>query len=285
MDTRKVIRNDALIHASKVTYTTARSKLKVVCYVLYSQKAAGGGAAMPCVIFLRGGNRELGALTQKMVTSKSILTLLASEHFFVVAPQYPGVDGGEGADGFGSPDDVDSVTSLINVIKHDDFRHLVDPASIGIVGVSRGGAMAYQVMRAVRAVQTESAEHADWLKAVVVLAGPVDQKAGWEKRPVMKKIAQELYGATEQGAVDRSVIKWYRELPTVPLLVIQGGRDEQVDAMGVLRFVRRLTKIGHPFQFSLHGTLGHHLLSSREVKKNTVDWLREHIYDKPGELS
>ena len=269
---RQILKDDrSSIHSSRITYQTSLSRLKVTCYAIYNQKCySRTREPLNCVIFLRGGNRDFSSLKPEMFTGKSLFTYLAHESFFVIAPQYPGVDGGEGTDGFGSSDDLDSITSLVNILKSREYKSIVNTTSIGIVGVSRGGMNAYQIMRM----------NPSWLKSVVVVAGPVDIKRGWKLRPEMKELARELYGATSEGARNRSATEWYREIPRIPLLVLHGGLDQRVDLQSVLVFVNKLSKSGYPFKLNVYGELDHFLLkpnSSFPIKEEIVNWLRLHL--------
>ena len=261
MQSREVFRDDT-INASKIVYKTSQSNLNVVCYAIYSKSSS---QKKRCVIYLRGGNKDFGSLTQDMFTKHSILVHLAIQGFFVIAPQYPGVDGGEGKDEFGGPIDIESITSLINVLQHKDFSSMVDSTNIGIVGFSRGGMAAYQIMRM----------NPPWLKAVIVVGGPVDLKREWKFRPAMREVAMELYGATLQGTRDRSVIKWYQELPKLPLLLLHGGSDERVDPQGTLRLAKQLTKIKYPFKLIMYDNAPHSVLVIAQTE--IVEWLWKNV--------
>lgn len=257
----EVIRDDAY-RASRIIYPTSRN-LRVTCYTIYKKETL---RKRRCIIYLRGGNRDFGANRPEDFTCRSYCVKFAKEGFFVIAPQYPGVDGGEGHDEFGGADDIDSIISLHNVLKN--FEDVVDVTNVGIIGLSRGGASAYQVMR----------QNPPWLKTVIVMGAPVDEQMQWKHRPRMKKVSQELYGATKDGAEARSVMKWYKELPTrISLLVLQGSEDINVHPIPVLRFARRLTEIRYPHKFIMYGNGRHNLFIDTDAFSECTNWFWRHL--------
>lgn len=53
----------------------------------------------PCIIYNRGGNRDFGSL--KVATGATLMGMLAAQGYVVIASQYRGNAGGEGAEEFG----------------------------------------------------------------------------------------------------------------------------------------------------------------------------------------
>jgi cephalosporin-C deacetylase-like acetyl esterase len=125
-----LVRFMASVDVYKITYMS--DGLKVKGYMDVPKKPG----KYPCIIFNRGGNRENSKLTDKGSTG-GFIAQLASYGYCVVASQYRGNDGGEGAEEFGGKD-INDVLNLIPLLNNIDKA---DTSRIGMWGTSRGGMM------------------------------------------------------------------------------------------------------------------------------------------------
>src|SRR5262245_51556756 len=94
--------------------------LSVVGFILKPPAPRGPS---PAVIVARGGNRDLGKIGAVMLLD---LNKLAAEGFVIVATQYRGADGGEGADEFGGADlaDLEGLIPLARAMPEVDAENL-----------------------------------------------------------------------------------------------------------------------------------------------------------------
>lgn len=91
----------------------------------------------PCVIYNRGGNRDLGML---MPASVNYLGgNLSRAGYIVIFSNYRGMDGGEGVEEFGGSE----VNDVLNLIPALALIEKADTSRIGMYGWSRGGMMTY----------------------------------------------------------------------------------------------------------------------------------------------
>ncbi len=96
-----------------------------------------GEGPFPAIIYNRGGNGDFGAIDDGLLLFW--VSRFVSWGYVVVASQYRGNAGGEGAEEFGGAD-VNDVLRLIDIL--DEEPH-VDSRNIGMYGHSRGGLMTY----------------------------------------------------------------------------------------------------------------------------------------------
>lgn len=87
----------------------------------------------PVIIFNRGGNKELGAVTIPTLTH--FLSKIAAKEFIVIGSQLRGSGRSEGKDEFGGKDIGDAL-KLFDIIENQENA---DSTRIGLLGISRGG--------------------------------------------------------------------------------------------------------------------------------------------------
>lgn len=165
-----------------------------------------------CVLFNRGGNRNTGMLDDS-VTSK----VCAACGRIVIASQYRGSQGSQGADRFGG-DDLNDVIKLIDLCEnHFSF---VDMDDFCAAGVSRGGMMTYMAAR-----------RDNRIKRIIAVSAVSDLFESYEARDDMKTVLLETIGCSPQDNPSeyekRSAIYWYDEIK-VPVLMIHCRQDKQV---------------------------------------------------------
>ena len=237
-------------------------KLKVVGYVVVPKRRKN----LPVIMHLRGGGRDFSMLTNKSLYLH--LVRFAAEGYVVVAPQYPGVEGGEGSDCFGSAADMASITVWKKII---DYIPQTDPERIGAKGYSRGGLMVYMLLREV-----------SWLRAGVIGGAPTDQIRLGSSRPGWRKYQVSLWGTAKEEMIRRSPLRWAADLPTnVPLLIVHGSSDWRVPAEHGLKMSHELYKRKLPHRFILFEGADHGLTNFRlRLHHETLEWLNHYVRDE-----
>jgi dipeptidyl aminopeptidase/acylaminoacyl peptidase len=212
----------------------------------------------PCLIFNRGGNRELGVLND--VAMVRLLGGPASWGYITLASQYRGNAGGEGQEEFGGRD-VDDVLNLIP-----SFATIAgaDTTRIGIFGWSRGGMETYLALaRTCR------------FKAGVIASGMADAFTTIRKRPQMANAYEQLapgYSDNKDSVLrSRSAVYWADRLcATTPLLLLTGSADWRVSPDEQLEMVHKLYEIRHPMRFELFEGGQHSLAEHYEEVNHTI---------------
>jgi dipeptidyl aminopeptidase/acylaminoacyl peptidase len=233
-------------------------------------KARKEGEKLPCVIVNRGGNRELGAITDEQAAA--MLGGIASWGYVVVASQYRGNAGGEGKEEFGGPD-VNDVLSLIPLL---ESLPEADATRIGMQGWSRGGMMTYLALT-----------RTDRIAAAIVGAGAADLGNSIKSRPEMEtEVYAQLipnYATDKEAALAaRSAVHWPEKLnKKTPILLLHGSADWRVDPTAALSMASKLYECRHPFRFVFFEGGDHGLSEHREeVRRLTRDWLDRYVRDK-----
>jgi len=248
-------------------------------------------APLPCVLRLRGGNRDFGAWTDERAGKR--LVPLAARGYIVVATQYrgngkhgrlkypgdsicPGCGealGGVGREEFGGAD-VNDILALIPLLEN---LPGADARRIGLFGWSRGGMMTYLALKA-----------SDRFAAAVVGAGVADAVAGFAQRPDMAThVYAELIPGWDdvtrrQAALEAcSAVLWADRLPAeTPILLLHGTGDWRVDPTQALDMAAALLAARRPFRLvMLEG--GDHGLTDYddEVQRQVYNWLDRYVRD------
>jgi len=120
---------------------------------------APGTRKWPAIIFNRGGNGELGRITDNgqpcrgMANTSCLdvvdLLLFAKAGFVVIASDYRYQGATVKRDEWGGVE-VDDVLNLVPALKSLDF---VDPGRLFMLGLSRGGTMAYLAIKRSSAIE------------------------------------------------------------------------------------------------------------------------------------
>jgi len=277
----------AEVEAERIVY--ASDGLEVEGYLVRPREA--GDAALPCVIYLRGGNRDFGALDD--LRAVGMLGRLAARGYVVAATQYRGNGqhgretypgericpecdqpiGGPGREEFGGAE-VHDVLALLPLLEDVEGA---DASRVGVFGWSRGGMMTYLTLKA-----------SDRFRAAIVGAGLADAVAGVEQRPGM---AAHVYAelvpgwedpAARQAALEaRSALYWPDELPdTTPILILHGTADWRVDPTQALAMGRALLDARKPYRLVMFEGGDHGLSEYREEVGDLVDrWLDRYVRD------
>ena len=171
----------------------------------------------PCIIYNRGGNRDMGSLL--VGTAVVYMGKIAAAGFVVIASNYRGNSNSEGKEEFGGSD-VNDVLNLIPALSQIEGA---DTSKIGMFGISRGGMMSYLATR-----------NNPQIKAVAVVGGMSNLFTMKRNRPDMES---HVYSAlipnyeddSENQLENRSAVFWADELPrSTKFLLLHGTHDEAV---------------------------------------------------------
>ena len=171
----------------------------------------------PCIIYNRGGNRDMGSLL--VGTAVVYMGKIAAAGFIVIASNYRGNSNSEGKEEFGGSD-VNDVLNLIPALSHVNGA---DTSRIGMFGISRGGMMTYMATK-----------NNPQIKAVAVVGGMSNLFTMKRNRPDMES---DVYSAlipnyendAENQLTKRSAVFWSHELPkSTKFLFLHGTKDQSV---------------------------------------------------------
>jgi len=232
---------------------------KVVAYAV-GPRAPG---KHPVLFHLRGGNGDFGRVSEWTLVRH--FAFYARAGYLVIAPQYRGVDGGEGKDEFGGGElaDVLALPAVARALPD------ADPDRLFLYGVSRGGMEAYMALRRGLAV-----------RAAVVHAGMADADQTIAGRPEMEDVFKQRvpdYAANKAAALRaRSAVRWAEEL-TTPILILQGTADWRVDPSHVLAVAARMVAAKREVSLILFAGDDHGLSKNRdEARRQTLRWYAAH---------
>jgi dipeptidyl aminopeptidase/acylaminoacyl peptidase len=239
--------------------------LKVKGYLVIP-KAKGN---YPCIIYNRGGNMSLGALSDFQLAL--ILGEVASWGYVVVGSQYRGNMGGEGREEFGGKD----VNDILNLIPFLAQVKQADTSRIGMYGWSRGGMMTYLTL-------TKTSK----IKAAVIGAGMADAFKQIAKRPQMDSVFALLAPGYLQNRdsvlKQHSAVYWADKISkTTPLLLMSGSSDWRVLPEEQFEMISKLYENKHPFRFIFFEGGQHSLVEyNEEVNRISKNFLDTYVRDK-----
>jgi len=223
----------------------------------------------PCIIYNRGGNRELGAL--KIADGAITLGQIAKEGYVVIASQYRGNGGSEGQEEFGGIE-VNDVTVLTEVLK--EIKE-ADTNNIGMYGWSRGGMMTYIALT-----------KTDKIKAAVVGGAKSDLTV--IDRPEMEsgvyaELIPNYQENKDEELIRRSAIFWVDKFPkNVPILLLHGNSDWRVKSTNSLRLAIEFEKYRIPYRLKIFEGGDHGINEFRqEVNQEVINWFDRYL--KNGE--
>jgi len=240
---------------------------------------AAGSRKWPAIIFNRGGNGDLGRITDNGqpcggMTNTSCLDvadlyLLAKAGFVIIASDYRYQGATVKRDEWGGVE-VDDVLNLVPALKSLDY---VDAERLYVLGLSRGGTETYLALKRNIAV-----------KAAAVIGGVTDVKAWVDARPEMNivngnefidgfaKIWPDYEHRAEEQYRARSAVYWADQI-NVPVLILHSRTDRMVPVTQALRMAEALQEKGKEYSLHVYERDGHPLPRNREDRDRLiVDW-------------
>lgn len=229
--------------------------LRVVAY-LYTPKEIKG-KRYPAIVFNRG-SYVVGDIGSALAP---LFHHLASEGFVVLAPLYRGSVGGEGRDEMGGED----LNDLMNVLPLLRALEFIDMENLFMYGESRGGMMTYQAIR-----------DGFPLRAAAVFGAFTDLEAMLNSDPRYQQMAHTIWPEFETKREEivkrRSAVLW-AERVNVPILIMHGGADSQIDPSQSLRMAQQLQQLGKTYELVIYGGDTHILSCNQgDRDKKTVAW-------------
>ncbi len=180
------------------------------------------------------------------------LVFYASWGYVVIASQYRGRGGSEGAEEWGAGD-VDDAMNALALLQTFEY---VDKERIGIIGGSRGGMMALQMLA-----------RTNVFKAAVTFGAPTEFTELAEDSYILqtaRRFLPEIANIREELA-KRSVTHYADALcKTTPLLVLHGSGDRRVEPEHAYKLGRALQKTLHPYKLTIYDNADHVLAGRRD---------------------
>lgn len=219
----------------------------------------------PVIIFNRGGNKSLGAVSLQMMTD--FLAKIAEKGYIIMGSQLRGSGQSEGKDEFGGKD-VEDVLSLFEIIK---TLPNADNSKIGMLGISRGVMTNFLVLSKTDAVKT-----------CVSISGIADLNQN--ERKDMESLYAELIPNYKQNPAaelqKRSPLLAIPQMKNhnVSQFIIHGQNDERANVDNALKLFTTLNKNKisvrlEIFEDDNHGINGH----TNELIANINNWFKERL--------
>ena len=237
-----------------------------------------GTQKLPAIIFNRGGNGDLGRVTDSgqpccRVNTSSLdvadLYLFAKAGFVVIASDYRYQGATVKRDEWGGVE-VDDVLNLVPALKSLDF---VDPGRLYMLGLSRGGTMTYLAIK--RGIP---------VKAAAVIGGVSDVKAWVNARPEMGIVNGNEYidgfaniwpdyeHRAEEYYRARSAVYWPDQI-NVPVLILHSRTDRLVPVTQAFQIAEALQEKGKVYSLHIFERDGHALPQNRDDRdRMIIDW-------------
>jgi dienelactone hydrolase len=247
---------EATVEMSRIVY--ASDGLRVAA-IACKPKAATAAAPKPLLLWLHGGAGERSKIGVDNGLPLLQIRRFCASGYVVLAPQYRGIDGGEGRDEVGGRD-LDDVLALIPLGRGLPY---VDGAQVFAFGFSRGALMALQAIRV----------HAPI--AAVALVG-----AGGELAPTLERVPEFAKlvppeAKTPSGLEQRSPSRWVDSLTDVPILFLHGADDPAVPAATLAALAAKLAEKDGIYEVHIYAREDHALFRhTDEVFERSLDWFR-----------
>lgn len=213
------------------------------------------------LLYLRGGIKSVGMVRPARIAQ------FASEGFVVFAPFYRGNQGGEGNEDFAGKDREDAFSGF-ELLKRNPK---VDPDRIHIFGFSRGGVMAL-----LTAIEKRDAA------SVVSWGGITDMELTYEERKDLRRMMKRVIGGSPKKVPEE--YKWrtpiyHLENLCCPVLIIHGGKDQNVSIEHAYRLEKRLKELGKRVTTWYFPNFTHYFppAMNRKMVTSSCQWMKNQV--------
>jgi dienelactone hydrolase len=253
------MRNSTSLELVRIHYLS--DGLKVVGFIYRPRITAG--KKLPVILWCRGGVGGDTAISNANFHDLHEMYRLASAGFLVMAPQYRGIDGGEGKDELGGAD----VHDILNLMPVAESLGYADLSRVFIVGFSRGAMMALQAIRMGLHV-----------RAAVVVGVPADWQLAARDNPTLARVAEEYWpdykSNPEEAFRSRSPAYWAEQI-NVPLLIFAGGLDPAFPPRQPLMLAEKLAEADKLFELIIYANDDHPVSRHADERmQRTIEWFQ-----------
>lgn len=255
------------VSCRRLTYASGAHEVEA----FLSTPAAEFPALRPAIIYNRGGMGDFGRIDALLLAE---MRILAAQGFVVVGSNYRFTGERGRRDEWGGSD-VDDVMNLVPLLK---ARPDVDGRNLFMIGLSRGGVMAYIALK--RGIP---------VNAAAVIAGPSDLTQWAVDRPEFvlgeedydgwARIWPDFVKRSREHLEARSAVYWPGELRK-PVLILHARTDSRVPVKHALALAQKLQEAGAEYELVVYGRDGHSLPRHRDDRtRRIVEWFRAHTVD------
>lgn len=245
-------------------------KLYLLTYISQGLKVKGylavpeEGVPGPGLLYCRGGIRKVGMVRKRRIFD------LARRGYVVFAPFYRGNEGGEGREDFGGEDRFD----VYHAVKLMQSLPETVPGPVPLIGFSRGAIMAMQ-----------AAKECPDVGPVVVWGGVSDLFDTYEERVDLRRMLKRVVGHPRKQAEAyerRSPVYWTEQVK-VPVMIVHGTNDTQVNLSHARKLAAALERAGKDYAMELYEGLEHRF--PKEDDKRALDAVFAWIKRKQEEMN
>lgn len=228
---------------------------------------------LPVLIYNRGGNGDYGSIVMGFALNR--LMPWAERGYLVIASNYRGAHNwGDnqpaniGQDEFGGAE-VNDVLALWPILQQSPAADL---DKVAMFGESRGGMMSYL-----------AAKSLPGLKAVISSAGVSDLVEELKFRPAMENVFKARIPfyqlRKDQALKERSVVHFIDKIPaTLPILLLHGSADQQVDVKNSEQLAKLLQQRNQPHKLVIYPLDNHGLRKNRKQADAEIQaWLDKYL--------
>lgn len=228
---------------------------------------------LPVLIYNRGGNADYGSIVMGFALNR--LMPWAERGYLVIASNYRGAHNwgnnppaNIGQDEFGGAE-VNDVLALWPILQQSPAADL---DKVAMFGESRGGMMSYL-----------AAKSLPGLKAVISSAGVSDLVEELKFRPAMENVFKAripfYQQRKDQALKERSVVHFIDKIPaTLPILLLHGSADQQVDVKNSEQLAKLLQQRDQPHKLVIYPLDNHGLRKNRQQADAEIQaWLDKYL--------
>lgn len=261
------------VHIKKIIYWS--DDLKINGYVAYPDVCVdlltcASNKKFPVIIWNRGGNRSLSAITDTNVITR--FAWIASFGYIVLASNYRGSPESEGHDEYGGRD----VNDILNLFPLAQSFKVADINRIGMMGFSRGGMMSYLILQRNKDI-----------KIAILNSGLVDLAEKSTDGANMDAVFSETIPNYSKGYLtdklallaQRSAIAWPAAISKkTKIVILYGAKDKSVMPDQQIKMAQKLKQTGHSVDILAFAQASHGLPEYEDkVKRLTIYYLNKYL--------